>query len=178
MFYKIISLSKDKLINNIDRLLKTYKIVSIGTPGDEDIYSYVLQNQRGEYVSQSLFIIIESDGTINVDEFFPNLNHPKKANSKNKGLSSALFYLLLAHVANNESLPTGTKVRLRSKIDALHFYHRMEGFGFEVTERGEKSRHPSWITGRLVNFDLSGTYTEQIGNTTSRNYLRQKSVSF
>jgi hypothetical protein len=162
MQYKIISLNIDNLLSNIDRLLKLYKIVCIGTPGDEGIYSYVLQNQKGEDVSESLFFIVLSNGTINVDEFFPNLNHPKNPNSKNKGLSSALFYLLLAHIANNGNLASGTKVTLMAKMKVLTFYKSMQEFEFNVTESGRKKSEPSLLTGGLFNFDPQEIYTNQI----------------
>ncbi len=169
MIYKIISLKKD-LIVLIERLFSTYKIVCIGTPGQERIYSYVLQDKEGKDISKSLFILIQKDGTINIDEFFPNLNSPKKPNPKNKGLSSALFYLLMAHLANNDESLMGTKITLMSNQDALSFYLDMEGFDFTLTERGYRKRDLSLVTGRLYNIDPSGKYTAQIGSMPIRKH--------
>ena len=106
MFYKIISLIDEKLINNIKRLLDSYEIRCCGLLAEKGTYSYSLYDRNdnsGKSISGTL-VLRNINNTIFVYNFNPQLNSPENPNPLNKGLSRALFYLLLAHCANNEHI--------------------------------------------------------------------------
>ncbi|MEI7942124.1 MAG: hypothetical protein WCH76_03025 [Candidatus Riflemargulisbacteria bacterium] len=98
---------------------------------------------------------------IYVYNFHPKLNPPEDPKPLNKGLSRALFYLLLAHCANNEKLPQRTVVNLESQWKVFtRFYHEISGFDFTIGLMSGVNNY--YVSGNLYNIDPNGDYSKYI----------------
>jgi hypothetical protein len=147
----------------MNRLLNAYEIRCCSLLAEKGTYSYSLyvkNNSSGKPVSGSL-VLMNINHTIFVANFHPKLNPPEDPNPFNKGLSRALFYLLVAHYANNERLPQGTEVNLESQKKVFNrFYNTLDGFGFQIGLLSGVNNY--CVSGRLFNFDPRGDYSNYI----------------
>ncbi len=165
MLCKIISLIEENnwVLDNIQRLLNTYEIRYNGLLAEKGSYSYSLYDKNdtsGKVVSGTLFLQ-NMNNKIYVYNFHPKLNPPEDPQPLNKGLSRALFYLLLAHCANNEKLHQRTVVNLESQWKVYtRFYHEISGFDFTIGLMSGVNNY--YVSGNLYNIDTKGEYSKYI----------------